>query len=382
MTKRKLVLQLCTCILLVLVLSGCWDYRRLDQTATVIGFAIDPDDGHSFQITFQIPSMPGVLSGGTSDPSSESTEPPTTINIKVKSDTMGSAIAKAQEHLDRTLFFGNLQSIVLNEELTSDQTKEILTEVFRNSRIPNTASLFITPDSAEGILTSPEITDEPVSIFLRSRVRDVKTSGFERPIPLWVFFRDVYGYGISEVLPLVNLDQSKKLIFSGISVFNKYTWKGDLIEDEARGYSWGVSKVQKMQMVVQDSDHPTGVEVVRNHAHLSYRKINGRYQLYMVIKAEGNIVQNPTEGDQVITPQVLNRIQEETQKRIKEEVFSTFKKVQGWKVDPYGFGRLVMLHDSQLFRNDQLFTRWDDVFSDSDLHVTVNFKITGKGELT
>lgn len=382
MAKKKILSVLITCFL-VSVLSGCWDYRRLDQTATVMGIGIDPVGKNDYQVTFQIPSMPGVLSGGGADSSQGGGGPSaTTINITVKGQTLGNAITYAQEHLDRTFFFGNLQTIVLNEKLTPSQTEEVLTEMLRNSRIPNTASLISTTNTAESILGSKEITDEPVSIFLRNTVRNVQSKGFEEPIPMWVYFRNTYGKGITPIMPRVFTDEQGKIIFNGLSVYQNFTWKGDLDRNQARGFNWTVGKVGNMQLAMKDQDQkPIILNVTNEKAHLTWKKKNGQYQLYATINAEGLLVQDPSKGMKFVTEAVVKKAQQEAEAEVKKEVMTTFKKFQNWGTDPYGYGRMVFIQNVHLFQRDQLSTNWIDVFKDSDLHVFVKMKIRGKGEL-
>lgn len=381
MTKTRILLRLLIGCCLISVLSGCWDYRRLDQTATVMGIGIDPFGKNKYQVTFQIPSMPGVLSGGSS--SSQGGAPPaTTINITTKGQSLGNTITYAQEHLDRSFFFGNLQSIVLNEKLSTTQMQEVLTEMLRNSRIPNTASLITTTNTAKDILTSKEITDEPVAIFLRNSVRNVKSKGFETPIPLWVFFRNTYGMGITPVTPRVFTDDTGKIIFDGLSIFNKFQLKGDLSRSQARGYNWVLNRVGKMQLAMKDDEgRPIVVKITRDKAHMAWKKMNGQYELYANIKAEGIVVQEPSRGTEEVTQSVINKMQKDAEKEIEQEVNASYKKFKNWGTDPYGYGRMVMIQNIHLFKKDQLSTRWIDEFKNSQLHVNVKMKLKGKGEL-
>ncbi len=382
MRIKRFILFVLLGLMLFPVLSGCWDYRRIDETAMVMGLGVDPVGKSNYQITFQVPSMPGVLSGGEGAASSGGGAPPaTTINITVTGGAFGEAISKAQERLDRTLFFGNLQSIVLNKQLGQNRTEDLLTELLRNSRIPNTASLFLTKDTALGVLSSKEITDEPVSIFLRNSVRNIKSTGFEEPVPLWVYFRNTFGLGITPVVPRVYSDPEGKLIFDGLSVYQNFKWMGDLTREQARGYNWTVGKVKIMQLMVQDHNKPIVVDISHDKAHLSWKKIEGRYHLYVDVQAEGIILQDPSKGMDYVTMQEENQMRKKVQKEISTEIRSAFKSFQGWGTDPYGFGRLILIQNPHLFRQDVLSNNWIQDFKDSQLHVRVHMAIKGKGEL-
>jgi spore germination protein KC len=383
MKGRRLILQGSVALLLLMVLSGCWDYRRLDQTAMVMGIAVDQAVGQKgYQVTFQLPSMPGVLSGaGAGGAGGGESKPAPTMNIVVTALSLGNAVANAQERLDRTLFFGNLQAVVLNEKLKKKEIQECLTELLRNSRIPNTASLFISVGSGRGVFESKEIQDEPVAIFLRNSVRGVKTRGFEQPIPLWVFFRNIYGKGISPVVPRVVSNKEGKIIFEGLGIFKGYEWKGDLSRKQARGYNWVSGNVENMQLMIQDGGAPIVIDISHDKANTKWKKINGRYHLYADIKTDGLVVQDPSMGTQRINGKMYETIQRRASAEIKEEILSTFKRFQKLGVDPYGYGRMVLLGDPSLFRQDKLTTQWDNKFTDSVFHVTVHMRLRGKGEL-
>lgn len=380
MTVKRLVIQILLGCLLLTVLAGCWDYRRIDQTAMVMGIGIDPNGKLGYTVTFQIPSMPSVLTGAGQQ-SSGGAPPAPTINITVNGDSLANAITVAQEHLDRNLFFGNLQSIILNQNLSHVQTQAILTEILRNSRVPNTASLFLTSDPTLSVLTSKEITDEPVSIFLRDSVRNIKTSGFEQPVPLWVYFRNAFGFGITPVVPRVYSDNDGKLIFNGLSIYENFKWKGDLTRQEARGYNWAIGNVKMMQLMVQDEEKPIVFDINRAKSKLNWRKQNGQYQLYVTVKAEGILIQDPTRGAQAVSHKDMMHMEHRAEEEIKAEIMSAFQKFQGWGTDPYGFGRMVLVQNPQLSKQDNLAKNWIEYFKDSRLHVTVNMTVKGKGEL-
>ncbi|HET6872666.1 MAG TPA: Ger(x)C family spore germination protein, partial [Sporolactobacillaceae bacterium] len=325
MKGRRLILKGIVAFFLLSVLSGCWDYRRLDQTAMVMGIAVDPAPGEKgYQVTFQLPSMPGVLSGAGAGGAGGGQSPPApTMNIVVTALSLGNAVSDAQEHLDRTLFFGNLQTIVMNEKLKKEEFQECLTELLENSRIPNTASLFISRGSAKGIFESKEIQDEPVAIFLRNSVRDVKSRGFEQPIPLWVFFRNIYGFGINPVVPRVYSNSQGKIIFEGLGIFKGYQWERDLTLKQARGYNWVSGNVEKMQLMIQNGDKPIVIEVSHDKAKMRWKKINGRYHLYADINAEALLVQEPSMGEATVNKKAFNNIQRRASEEIKQEILST-----------------------------------------------------------
>jgi Ger(x)C family germination protein len=269
----------------------------------------------------------------------------------------------------------------MNEKLKKEEFQECLTELLENSRIPNTASLFISRGSARGIFESKEIQDEPVAIFLRNSVRDVKSRGFEQPIPLWVFFRNVYGFGINPVVPRVYSNSQGKIILEGLGVFKGYQWKEDLTRKQARGYNWVSGNVQKMQLMIQDGDKPIVIEIRQDKAKMRWQKVNGRYHLYADIKADALLVQDPYMGGRTVNKKDFNNIQRRASEEIKQEILSTSKIFKKLGVDPYGYGRMVLVGNPSLFRQDILKSNWKDEFKDSVFHVNVQLKLRGKGEL-
>lgn len=380
MTVKRLIIQVLLGCIILPVLAGCWDYRRIDQTAMVMGIGIDPKGKLGYEVTFQIPSMPSVLTGAGQE-SSGGSAPAPTINITVDAESLGNAVSTAQEHLDRNLFFGNLQSIIINKNLNQIQTRAALTELLRNSRIPNTASLFLTKNTALSVLASKEITDEPVSIFLRDSVRNLKTSGFEQPIPLWVYFRNTFGFGITPVVPRVYSDPEGKLIFDGLSVYENFKWKGDLSRKEARGYNWAIGRVKNMQLMVQDAENPIVFDISRAKSHLGWKKENGQYQLYVNVTAEGLLIQDPSKGAQVVSHKQMMYMEHRAEEEIAQEITSAFQEFQDWGTDPYGFGRTILIEDPHQFQRDQLSKNWIEYYKDSKLHVNVQMTVRGKGEL-
>ncbi|HET6872011.1 MAG TPA: Ger(x)C family spore germination C-terminal domain-containing protein, partial [Sporolactobacillaceae bacterium] len=86
-------------------------------------------------------------------------------------------------------------------------------------------------------------------------------------------------------------------------------------------------------------------------------------------------------GEASVNKKAFNNIQSRASEEIKQEILSTFNIFQKLGVDPYGYGRMVLVGNPSLFRQDNLKSNWKDEFKDSVFHVNVQLKLRGKGEL-
>lgn len=114
MKKNLIVLSL---IFLILILSGCWSKRELNDLALVAALGIDFIDGE-YAISVQVidPSQVSLKSANGQAP---------VVTYHAEGKTVFEAVRKILALSPRKLYFAHLQLVVVGEEL-ADKVYEIL----------------------------------------------------------------------------------------------------------------------------------------------------------------------------------------------------------------------------------------------------------------
>ncbi|MGP4039471.1 Ger(x)C family spore germination protein [Gracilibacillus sp. D59] len=136
----RLVL-LFTCIIL---LSGCWDKKELNEVAVVIGVGIDKvsENEDVYEITAQ------VIKPQTEDKGSELP----TWSVTAQGETVISAIKNMNRLSPRRLYWSHLQIIIFGEELARDGVAPIITWFERDRDSRAGSYLVVTRGSAQDLL--------------------------------------------------------------------------------------------------------------------------------------------------------------------------------------------------------------------------------------
>lgn len=126
--KDKGLLRIILCILIIMLLTSCWNRRELNELAIVTGIGIDKaPDKEEYEVTFQIvnPSSTATSTGANTGQS-------TTTVYSTTDRTLFGAFRKTSKKTARQLFFAHTQLVVIGEAFARSGINEIF-DVFERS---------------------------------------------------------------------------------------------------------------------------------------------------------------------------------------------------------------------------------------------------------
>jgi spore germination protein KC len=362
-------------------LTGCWDYQRIDKRAMVLGVGIDPQGKEQLQVTVQIPSMSSVMSGGTgSAGSSEGNSKSKVINITESGKSFAQAIVLAQNHINRILFLGTVQAIVLSDRLSQEQTQSVMSELIRNGRVPKISSVVASKGPAKSVLEAKEIGDEPPALYLSKALKDIQREGTLTDTPFWEFIRAVYGVGIDPKVSKVEVI-NQKIVIDGIVAFRDMDMAGLLDREMSQGMNWVLGETKNMPLEIQSEGKSIVVRAFDAKSKITWKREENRYVFHVRIHTKGEVLQDTSMGQNTVVQSELENYEKLTEELIRKQSLDTFKQLKNWKTDLYGFGRYVMIGNPRQFRLLQLQDRWREEFGRSVMEVEAHVSLRDKGEV-
>ncbi|QGH36437.1 Ger(x)C family spore germination protein [Gracilibacillus salitolerans] len=138
------IIRLVLLFICIVLLSGCWDKKELNEVAVVIGVGIDKvsDKEDVYEITAQ------VIKPLTEDQGSELP----TWSITAQGETVMSAIKNMNRLSPRRLYWSHLQIIIFGEELAREGVAPIITWFERDRDSRAGSYLVVTRGSAQDLL--------------------------------------------------------------------------------------------------------------------------------------------------------------------------------------------------------------------------------------
>ncbi len=370
---RRAAALILACLLPALTLSGCWSYKSLSDISLVIGLGIDKDPATGdYKICAEIVDLTKGIK-----------ESPGAKLVEARGKTVFAAIREAKRRLLNRLYFGNMQVLVLGEEVArEDGIWAVVDWLMRDSEGRETVTMLIMRDGrAFDLLTLKGLDQSILSLEIDAIIsEDNKTTASTAHSELYQVFNMLSSAGIALTLPAFQIsenDGEKVPEAAGIAIFRGDRLAGYLTPDQSRYFllATGKAKGGVLAIAKDGAGLPDiSLEIAQNQAKLGYQVTDGR--LSFSIETETDVfLTETTEDIDVTEDKAVKALEKEAGERLKLEIEAVIKKVQSETgCDIFGFGEYLHRHDAKLFHGVE--DRWEEIFR--ALPVSVSCKVNIK----
>lgn len=276
---------------MLMLLSGCWDYHEMIQSADVTAIAIDKGEEKKYKITLE-----GKKYSPTLDIDVEA------VLFDSEGDTIIEAIRAAIKIAGRKIYIGSVKTIIISEEFAKEGIAPILDFFYRANRFRVLAKVFI----ARGTEAYSLLDDTALySVFAGYEILEVaeQISGHFGYSPENELYKtidrllDEYKDPVLFALELIEQPGDKKTFsLHGLACFK---------EDKLIGYIEGsliiafgamVNRyVEGVVSIPYEDKGYLGVNVFKLKTKRNYKMIDGKVNLFLDIKMEIVYSENNTE---------------------------------------------------------------------------------------
>lgn len=387
MDTLKRMIAITLMLVLVLPLTGCWNRRELN-TLGIIGIVGVDAGNNGLKSTFEIikPEKAGKDGGG----SSKSKMPVKYIQSDGK--TVIDTFRKPPLRFDRKLFVSHVKGFMFSEEIARNGLAEHLDAILRDHEMRVAMHLAIVKGSsaadvmgiASGINTIP-------SSYIEDLFKQYKVHSLSVNTNVLDFLKTYAGKGRNPVVTVIQKVKKNKigkegteeyeLSTEGAAVFLKDKLVGYLDGQETRGYNWVIGKVASglVTFPTPDSNGMTSVEIFKAKSKNDVEISDDNIKLKVKINMTGMLDEQTMNIDSKSTSDLIEILEPATSEAIRQEVEHTLLKVQKeYKSDIFGFGEIVHRKYPKEWKSMQ--DNWDELFSQADIEVEVDAKITKTGK--
>lgn len=376
---------------LVLLLTGCWDRRELNELAIAVGLGIDKQ-GDRFRVSVQV-----VDPGAVSSKKGGSQGAPATLYTD-EADTIFEAIRKITTISPRKMYFSHLRICVIGESVATEGMAKSLDLLSRDKEFRSDFYLVVTKgNSAEDTLKMMTPLDKiPANNLFSSLESSEKNWSPSTTVTLDELIAALTSEGRQPVLTGLRIVGNKemgesgsnakmieppvRLQYSGLAVFRKDKLIGWLNETESRGYSFILGKVQSS---VGFAACPGGGKVVtesiRTQTSMKGSVNRKEPQIHIKVRVEANVGEVECSGLDLTKASTIYDIEKREEEKIEEIIQSTVRKAQKlYKADIFGFGEAIHRADPKAWKT--LKKNWDlEHFADLPVNIKVDLKIRRLG---
>ena len=375
---KKFVLIIIT-LFILLISSGCYNYKEINDMAIVSSIGIDKDNKNDkYIVSAQIMN---------SKESEDSEDSQITVYTK-EGDTVHEALRNITLKSPRKLYGNHLSKIVLSEEVAKEGIDNILDIFNRITEVRNEFIITIVKeDKASDVLkvltTTESIPAEYVKLSLK--IAD-KTSGLTYATKLDEFISLYLKKGIDPVVPVLKIDKKEKkgttiinitttnpiskIVIEDLAVTNKGKLETYLKNEEVIGYNFLRNQIQKMIIPVKcdDENNYASISILKNKTKSNAAKKDNKYIINFNINSEAIITEYNCKKD-LTDEKVIKELEKDTEKKIKRYIKKSLNKQKETKGKFLGLERIIYL-DYPKYKNEDYSVKYN-----------VNVNLVRKGEI-
>jgi spore germination protein KC len=366
-------------LILMLMISGCWDRKEINDLAFISGSAIDLANEGKIVGSVQI-SIPGSLQSGPNSGGRGSQEKFFVITAGGKNISDG--VQSLQKKSSRQLFSAHRSVVFIGEPLARLGIEDVLDYFTHDPQNRLTTYVMVVKgsDAKEILKTKYPFEQAPIDA-----VKEMEVLGSELAVTLRDFFVAASSEGIYPVMGVIKPDGSSEtkgnqiFTLAGTAIFKHFKLIGYLNEKETYGFLWVAEKIKKVRIYAALPQVKGNINVLVTRATSSMiPQISGnKVKFKVLVHGDGRVEENNTSLD-LNQPGNLALVRKAAEQSIKSQIQDfLFQAQKHYRSDVAGFGREIYRDHPRSWR---LFKdQWDRKFSEADVSISVQINLRGAG---
>ncbi|MEW9669946.1 Ger(x)C family spore germination protein [Ammoniphilus sp. 3BR4] len=381
-------IQIIGLLLLLSLLSGCWDARELGDITVVTGMGIDKGERKRYKLTIE-----GMNAAELNNKTARGDAP--SIVYSLEGDTIAELSQKMNTAISRKTVYSHVRTVVISQELARTGLLEFLDFLERNREIRDDFMFLLSEGKAEDILKVTYPIQKASSLKIAAQLPTMAQNwGGDPDIRLKHMIDAATSPGRSPVLTKIRIQGEKEkggsvenmkkvdpnaiVVVDGLAVFKDDRYIGDLNMGDSRNYLLIQGDVKLTSFTI-----PCGNKnflAVRVYNASSKRKVEyfgGTPHAKIELFLEGRLDSTQC-GDDLSKPETYVKYEKMMSKSVSHEVESTIKRVQKkFQVDAFGFGDDLNRQHFEQF--EKVKDNWNEEFARMkvDVHTTVMLRRAG-----
>jgi spore germination protein KC len=409
----KKALAILISIVLIMSLSGCWDYVEYENLAMVHGMGIDYNsDTNEITVIIQNEETKKPEGGGMGAGSVKSKEQPSKgVVVSATAITITDALDKIQQGIQKEMFYGYLSVLIVGDNAARYITKDILEFYNRSSKLRTTAYIVIAKGEASDVLNTynPNVSTI-VSDYISGVIKNFKNTGSAYAVTIADFIEKLAVGGDEPVAPIISVivmskkpqqdtNESKEelshimpmeskegqVYISNMAVFKGSKLVGWLNEEESRGLVWVKNKNENTYINITQNSEKSSVRtmsfrVTNSKSSIKPSRENGEITFNILVKIEAELRKHSSNnGTSEFTPEVISDMEKKISEYVRGEVESVIVKAQKeYKSDIFGFGNIYYKRFPGMWR-EKYEKKWNDLFPQVPVNINVVAKVVNTG---
>ena len=374
---KKLLFLLIPIISLSL-LSGCWDYKEIDEVALVSAIAIDIDSNTGeYLINVEIIDTEEGASGPIFIPSL----------IEIRGETIYDAIRNTISLTTKKLYLSHASVVVVSEEFAKEGLTPILDWLSRHQEPRLTISIYVSKeDTARETLIKEPIRTKMRTFELKDIIKANKYLAKSPNIQIFQITNQVQSKNIGSVLPIaviVNINGKDTVRLQSSAYFSTDKLKGIFDPIDTMKYLFVKDQIDQGLLVIdmqgKDTKDKVTLEILKNKTKVDIEIQN--QEIFFTVKINTFVaIKEIDSGINYSDKNGREVLKKKTENFLVKEIGEFIASVQKETVDVLGFGNLLSKKYPDLWKSIE--DDWDTIFKELNIDVVSKVKIMNSGHIS
>ncbi|MBG9690382.1 Ger(x)C family spore germination protein [Lysinibacillus sphaericus] len=388
MKKNLIIISL---IFLILMLSGCWSKRELNDLALVAALGIDfVDDEYAISAQVIDPSQ-------VSSKQSASGQAPV-VTYHAQGKTVFEAIRKILASSPRKLYFAHLQLVVIGEELAINGLRDTVDFLGRDQEIRNDFTVIVSQQAtakdvlnvltpiekipANKMLNSLKVMQDAWGSTLEVDIEDLVTKLGVNDQYFVLSAIEVLGdksLGIDQT-NVERIETPVMLKFTGLAIFKEDKLLGYLDEYDSKSLNYLNNKIKStIEIISCPSKGELSNEITQSKTKTKGVIIDGKPTINISMYVVQNVAEVNCDID-LTTIKTIDWINNQTEEHIKKNIEQVLNILQvNYQADVLGFGEAIHRADPKEWK--KIKNDWKKIYPEVEVNVKVHVNTQGLGTM-
>lgn len=377
-------------ILLLFLMTGCWNYQELNNISISTAIAIDMNEDNEYEVSTLI------ANSRKSQTSSQESESQSVIYTG-KGKTISEAFKDIDLYNPRKNYIGHVAVLVISEEVAKKGLENILDFFARNSESTRRFQMIIArDDKAKDII---KILTPLETYSAQNISSNLKYSKESQATSISVLYSDfIYNYlekGYDPILPSVILKGDKKdgskdkslqqtipdafIKIDNLAIFKDDKLMGFATKDESRGINLLKNSINELTVNIKSDDEYIAVKLTQS---ITKNKIKFKDKPIIEVEINANaLITEDNTKHNLEDKKVIKEIERKIKNKIKSLANKGLEVSKKYKSDIFGYGNLIYKNYPKYFKKQD---NWHNEYKDLEVNIKVNVSIDtiGTSEIT
>ena len=359
-------------LLLTAALTGCWNYRGLDQMTIVAGVAIDKAEDGRYHLTFEVVDMskPAESNGVTS------------ITLESDGATLFDAIRNAKKQDMNQLYFGNMQIMIVSNEIAREEGLSAVLDIFvRATEFREVINAIISQEDTAGSLLMADGLGQGVLSYaiLEIITDDGLMTSATKDVKIYQAYNTLKTEGGALVLPAFHLTEDSNGVtlpeLNGLALFSGDKLAGYMPAEDVKYYLCAVNKLEGGVLTADvdgDGTDDLALDILSANTDRKFSLSGDQPSATLKIALSGKLIEYNQPAN-MLDPNEVKRAEKALGEKLSREMAAHLLQAQqdyGW--DIFGFGEQVYHTQLPVWR--QVKENWQTLFG--SLTFDVQAKVT------